>query len=342
MEENLIKGFYSWQSDLSTDTNNRAIATSIKKAFIKVEENINTVKLVFDEATRGKPGSPEIPNTIFSKIASCDIFICDISTINQSDTGNRKTPNPNVLIELGYAVALLGWERIVMLYNKKYGNFPDDLPFDLEKRRVTSFQIIDKADTNGKADLTNKLIEAVSVIIEAHPTKPTESKKISEEEIERAKDVEKLKDIFSCIHLETLDTFIQELPHKLINRIDYFWSTFSTKYEGSSFHIYDYYTANHIKRFKNAWEKTLSYNNHFSMSQYSEDPVYYITMDTFPSEKAEQDFYALQKDAVKFKKAFRALIHTMRNEYHRELDIDELSKSAFKKYLKFKDEISCN
>jgi len=32
----------------------------------------------------------------------------------------------------------------------KFGDFKIELPFDLEKRRVTAFTINDKADNNGK------------------------------------------------------------------------------------------------------------------------------------------------------------------------------------------------
>jgi hypothetical protein len=68
------------------------------------------LKIILDEATRGESGSPNIPMTILEKIKVSDAFICDITTINSNAPEElRRTPNPNVLFELGFAVAHLGW-----------------------------------------------------------------------------------------------------------------------------------------------------------------------------------------------------------------------------------------
>jgi hypothetical protein len=81
----------------------------------------------------GEMGTPHIAETIFTKIEHAKIFIADVSIIN-SDYKKRKTPNPNVLIELGYAARVLGWNKIICIYNTDYGTY-DDLPFDLKYRR---------------------------------------------------------------------------------------------------------------------------------------------------------------------------------------------------------------
>lgn len=79
-------------------------------------------------------GSPNISKSIFDKIFVSDIFVCDVTTINGNAPSElRRTPNPNVLIELGYAAATLGWERILMVHHKHYGQFPSDLPFDIDR-----------------------------------------------------------------------------------------------------------------------------------------------------------------------------------------------------------------
>jgi hypothetical protein len=170
-----ITVFYSWQSDLINDTNNKTIATCLRQAMLDVEKETENIRLIFDEATRGESGSPEIPTTIFNKISKSDIFISDITTIN-SDYPGRKSPNPNVLIELGYAVAQLGWERIIMVYNKNHGHFPSDLPFDLDKRRVSSFKITDKNDKNGRINLSGIFKIAIQGILQTKPLKPHELK----------------------------------------------------------------------------------------------------------------------------------------------------------------------
>ena len=72
-------------------------------------------------------------------------FIADISIINQNIDG-KKTPNPNVLFELGYAVKSLGWERIVCVFNSDFGNI-SDLPFDLRNRRILTYETTNLPDT---------------------------------------------------------------------------------------------------------------------------------------------------------------------------------------------------
>ena len=59
------------------------------------------------------PGAPDIARAILEKIAAADLIVADISIIN-GDRDGRRTPNPNVLIELGYALCALGPERVVL------------------------------------------------------------------------------------------------------------------------------------------------------------------------------------------------------------------------------------
>jgi len=50
----------------------------------------------------------------------------------------RKTPNPNVPIELGYAVKTLGWERVICVVNGDYCNI-EHLPFDIRNNRASVY-----------------------------------------------------------------------------------------------------------------------------------------------------------------------------------------------------------
>ena len=103
----------------------------MKKAIRQLNGAPDTDLLIrLDSDTQGIPGSPDIAQAIFDKIDTCQVFVCDISIINAESSG-RKTPNPNVLIELGYAVKRLSWDRIICVFNEISGKVPDDLPFDL-------------------------------------------------------------------------------------------------------------------------------------------------------------------------------------------------------------------
>jgi hypothetical protein len=131
--------FYSWQSDLPNSCNRGFIQEALENAAgaIAADETV-AVEPVVDRDTQGVPGAPDISTTIFAKITAADIFVADVSIVAR-DT-SRVTPNPNVLIELGYALKALGHERVILVFNREYGKI-EELPFDLRTRRVLAYDM---------------------------------------------------------------------------------------------------------------------------------------------------------------------------------------------------------
>lgn len=86
-----------------------------------------------EKDTEGVSGAPNIVQTIFNKIDECSIFIADITFIAKSDK-NKFIPNPNVMLELGYAVKTIGWERTILVLNNTHGK-AENLPFDMLQHR---------------------------------------------------------------------------------------------------------------------------------------------------------------------------------------------------------------
>ena len=163
-EFNEIIVFYSWQSDLPEETNRRFIRESLRNASSVVEEKCisNNLRIDLDEAKRSKPGSANIPQTILEKIKVADIFVCDITTINKSAPDEyRRVPNPNVLIELGYAIAFLGWERIILLFNTSFGTLSLDAPFDIDRHRISPYDFGLLSDEQKK--LSKKQLSAANI-----------------------------------------------------------------------------------------------------------------------------------------------------------------------------------
>lgn len=146
MNGSRITIFYSWQSDLPGSDTRNIIQDSIKDAVHLLRD---TVDIEADRDTKGEFGSPDIVQTIFSKIDDCDIFIADVSAVCQYETfdkdGNKKIkymPNPNVMLELGYATHVIGWDRVICVLNSDYGA-PENMPFDIASRRLTPFSLKD-------------------------------------------------------------------------------------------------------------------------------------------------------------------------------------------------------
>ncbi|MEK4205488.1 MULTISPECIES: hypothetical protein [Paenibacillus] len=159
-----INVFYSWQSDLPNKKNRGLINDCIKNALNSIcasHKHITEIHLESD--SRNEIGTPDLASTIFSKIDVCDIFIADISIIN-SNTTNRLTPNPNVLIELGYASKSIGWTNILCIYNTEFGEV-EKLPFDIRHRKPVCYNTAED-NTYVKKQLIKSLELAISEIIE--------------------------------------------------------------------------------------------------------------------------------------------------------------------------------
>jgi len=205
--------FFSWQSDLDKVVKHKTIKHCIQNAINSIEIE-DDVSFHLDEATRGEIGSIEIPNTILSKIRKADIFICDVTTINTDDSPKRPMPNPNVLIELGYAVAELGWDRILLIFNTSFGTFPNDLPFDIEKRRVTKFNISNSRDVYEKNSLSDKLKLGIKSVYVSSPIRARDSGKDTEE-LKRYRDLNNLRELLRHLNTDFIDSFIDNLPEKI-------------------------------------------------------------------------------------------------------------------------------
>ena len=159
--------FYSWQSDLPNRTNRAFIVDALEQAARAVRSDASVgIDPVVDRDTAGVPGSPGIAATIFAKIADADIFVPDVSLVT-SHHAKRPSPNPNVLLELGFAMSQLSWDRVVMVMNTAFGD-PTRLPFDLRGHRVVTYNCSDELGTIKTGEqraLEKKLTDAITAIL---------------------------------------------------------------------------------------------------------------------------------------------------------------------------------
>ncbi len=160
--------FYSWQSDLprklTRDVVHDAAAAAIAR--LRLDADLEDSPRL-DHDTEGASGTPEIAATIFSKIRSAGIVVADVSMIGATTSedpnkARKLIPNPNVLLELGYAAGKIGWERIVLVMNEAYGEV-SQLPFDLRNRRFPiTFNLSDRQRIAEKqASLAGELENAI-------------------------------------------------------------------------------------------------------------------------------------------------------------------------------------
>lgn len=155
--------FYSWQSDLPNNKNRGLIGDCIQKVskqLLEVCPQVTEIEMEMD--SRNESGTPDLVDSIFRKIDNCDIFLSDISIINSATEG-RYTPNPNVLIELGYASRVLDWSKILCIFNSEYGKV-EDLPFDIRFRKPIIYNSKENTALS-KKQLTKLLKDSIENII---------------------------------------------------------------------------------------------------------------------------------------------------------------------------------
>jgi len=134
------KIFYSWQSDLPHKSNRSFIREAIDEAVGQISKSgvVEDAPRV-DEGMEGVAGTPEVATIMFQKIDASAIFIGDVSLVGSTEPTDanrekKRVPNPNVLIEMGYAAARIGWNRIICVMNEHFGKRHEQ-PFDVRNRR---------------------------------------------------------------------------------------------------------------------------------------------------------------------------------------------------------------
>ncbi|WFU04495.1 hypothetical protein QA648_27320 (plasmid) [Rhizobium sp. CB3171] len=138
-----MKVFWSWQSDTPGKTGRHFVRQALEDAVARlntpknIEEPLER-EVELDHDRKNVPGSPDLAALIFGKIESSDVVVADVTpvvTIERTPTKEDKRSekgimNPNVAVELGYALRALKSEDVLMVLNVHYGD-RHSLPFDL-------------------------------------------------------------------------------------------------------------------------------------------------------------------------------------------------------------------
>jgi hypothetical protein len=170
--------FYSWQSDTPNNLNRGFIDKALKKsiklagASADVQQAVRDGELEVDRDTQGVAGTPPIAEVIFQKIGKCSVFVPDFTFSAKSGKG-RLVPNPNVLIEYGWAVRDIGYDRMLPVMNTAFGAPEGNLPFDMRHLRhpiTYDLGAGTPAEESARVGdlLAKELAEAIELILKAH------------------------------------------------------------------------------------------------------------------------------------------------------------------------------
>lgn len=154
-----MRVFWSWQNDSNPTINRHLIRDALANAIEQAGKELgleDAERPEIDHDTKGTPGMAEITNTILRKISESAVFVADLTPIGET-TGGKALPNPNVLIELGWALRELGGDRIIAILNTANGYTPDDLPFDIRHRRALTYALSEGASKAERTAIQKKL-----------------------------------------------------------------------------------------------------------------------------------------------------------------------------------------
>jgi hypothetical protein len=165
-EERERRVFFSWQSDTPAKANRTVIETAIERAakaagatWAGSDRPIAKVETASSDVI----GARQIAEVIFERIRTADAFIADVSLVVRR--GRRLMPNPNVLVETGYALHALSDARIVLVANTALGAV-EDLPFDLRGRLALTYSMKPAdAPAVSRDELTKKLTGILKTIL---------------------------------------------------------------------------------------------------------------------------------------------------------------------------------
>jgi hypothetical protein len=170
MSDKPLTIFYSWQSWQPRSRNLDFIQDALDAAKEQIEQSYNKT-IIIERDTRGLPGMPPIADAILEKIDKSDIFVGDITAVTTVDSND--VPNPNVLLEFGYAVKSLSWNRIILVMNTEYSqdtnNPHKSLFFDVAHRRGPIIYRLKEGQIKApvKDKLVKDFINAITLILDS-------------------------------------------------------------------------------------------------------------------------------------------------------------------------------
>ncbi len=155
--------FHSWQADTPTKVGRNFLNEVLEEVCRSIASDTNVDEAIrdvdLDSDTKGVAGQPPIVDTIFKKIDNSSVFIADMTFVGTRLDG-RASPNPNVLIEYGWALKGMGHQRTISVMNIAYGKpTRETLPFDLSHLRwPIQYDLPENATAEVKAKEKKKLI----------------------------------------------------------------------------------------------------------------------------------------------------------------------------------------
>jgi hypothetical protein len=330
--------FFGWQSETLRAANRRGIEAALRAAASQIEHTfaVRDLTIHIDKDTANRAGSPAIADTILEKIAECDVFVGDVTITNPDATTARLSPNANVLLELGYAAGVQGWDRVINVFNKACGHEPPALPFDLRHRRITTYTLTDEAvkASRNKADskLTGAFVDALTEVIEKNPARPADLRGLSVEKIKERRDIENVTWLLRYVHWPTLEEYIEQGPKIRTAAVVDFFEIFESILNSTYFHLYDESLSRKIAALRRAWSKAMSHDENYETSGDGRRYIFTAPVNRPLSRDESADWNIIIRGIAQLRPAIDDLLKYIRVRFP-SIDIKALSEASWDRYV---------
>jgi hypothetical protein len=241
---------------------------------------------------------------------------------------------------------------VILLFNTSYGIFPDDVPFNLDRQRLSPYEFAVQSK-DPPADLSRKqraaqlvesrgplfrlLMQAIGSILSKRPAKPRKGDELTAEERKKRHDRDTLQTLVQTFHVPTLDDFLEDIQTGSFSRkIFHFWVRFDAFVLSSLFHLYDRRVNTLVNDLHKSWAGTLSFGHRFHVAP-SGNRFIFTGRDIFRDEQEEREWKRLMGLTRQVLTALPKLLKHIRR-YYPEIDIERASREAWAEFVDFEQD----
>ena len=329
--------FFCWQDHLDKKLYRYLIRDALNRAIANAQHDLPSAAdhcvLRQDSDTMNRAGSVEIANTICQKIKTSTIVVADVTPVLTRSADGLYYPNPNVMVEVGYAGATIGWNRVICLFNDQVCK-AEQLPFDIRHRRVTSFSCAGDAERKKALnELEATLFVAIRTVVQ-EIGRGVIDPELGDGNKRRLRDVRLLSDTLSTFRTDDLDYYIDRaLDRVFYYDILFYWHGFEAIVCSSDYRFYDQRLEELIRNLLGQWGTAISLGGHL----YSPNGRGGYTMKSvqYWNEEEEQKLDAMMAALIETKKLLKSLLdHT--HDLYPEINLLDTNRAAYesvKQYL---------
>lgn len=330
--------FYCWQDFLDPALHRHLIRDCLSIAIGEVQSEIpDDLECTFriDHATEGRAGAVDIADSILEKIRSAVMVVADVTPVKVNGTDVKFFPNPNVMLEVGYAAKAIGWHRVNCVFNSASVK-PEGLPFDIKHRRLSPYKCeCRKGRKKAKPELTKLLVSAIrTTLLSVDAGEIDET--LDDAELRHKRDLRVLLEMMRAIHRPTLELYIEmgQSRQNLYNCI-FYWTSFDAFLRSSFCRFYDKELQRLASRLQEVWGAAMHHAG-YAFSPGSMPNTFQLVPSHLWDEPYTDTIQKMEKAYTDMPIALSELLDHVHENFI-EVDMEKTDKEALERHKKWID-----